>query len=250
MPPVPLISPERPTRTTRTVHDIIQDSGITGHEEGQLLSIVVDDVTIAEEADIIPLWLQRSEWLYSQSDLQHFFIDDQGTPREIEGGYIFAEWRLFISRNGENLKRLLEAMAAEYNPLTNYDLTEQSSEGEARDRHRVTPHGKVVNETKPYTTGINSTGDGAQTGKTRSETFYESNADSETSYDNTKSIPNNQGEAVTGFHTAAQHFLRRFGNIGVKGNAQLIEEEYSIRYRDTLSEFVRRFFDQYCYYVG
>lgn len=200
---------------------------------------------IVSNEEILDLWLQRGEWIYSQSDLQHYIIEG----RELEGGYIFAEWKTYVSRCGQNLQKLLAALDKEYNPLNNYDLTEQAADGEKRDSHSTTPTGTITVETTPFATGLNSTGDGAQTGKTTTETSYQ-NASTTTDYTNTKTIPDNEGQQVTGFHTASQHFLRRFGNIGVKGNAQLIAEEWDIRYREAVREFVDRFFAHYCYYVG
>lgn len=238
-----LAQPERPVRTTRKIHDILQDSGIAASDE--LLQITVDGVTIATNAEVLDLWLRRTEWLYSQSDLQHYMKD--GT--ELPGGYVFSEWQLFCARNGENLKRMLDALFSEYNPIDNYNMKESSSDGEKQDGQKVTPKGVIKVETTPFQTGINSVNDGAQTGKTTTETSY-TNASSDTTYDNTKTMENNDGDTLTGYHHVTEHFLKRSGNIGVTTSAQMIGQELELRVVDLLDEFVSRFFKLYCYYVG
>ena len=241
---IPLIMNLENTRSIRRIYDIINDTEIP--PDSALLAIVVDGETIATTADILPLWLRRQEWFYEQSKLQHY-VDIHGN--EIDGGYIYAEWGNFIARNGENLKRTIAAMTAEYNPIENYNMIESGSDGEKIDKDTTTPKGKIKVETTPYQTGINSTGAGAQTGKTTTETSYE-NAETETTHSNTLSIIDNDGETVSGFHSGTQHFFRRSGNVGTTQTQTMIENEILLRKHDILAEFVKRFFDTYCYFVG
>lgn len=235
---------EKPHRTAYRIYDIVTQ--FSGNDFPDL-RITVDGDTIATSEEVRVLWYKYTEWIYSQSDLQHFMIAD--TQQEIMGGYIFAEWQLFVQRNGVNLKRMLDALFAEYDPISNYDMIEQGADGEKQDAHRVTPSGKVTVTNTPYATGVNSSGDGAKLGKSVTETTYE-NSESETSYDNTMSIKNNHDQPETGYHHATQHYLKRSGNIGVTTSAQMIAGELELRVVDLLSDFVKRFFDQYCYYVG
>ena len=235
--------PEKPTRVTRRVYDILKDSGIASADNW--LEIKVDDETIATNSEVLDLWLQRSEWLYSQSLLQHYIRNDT----ELEGGYIFSEWQSWIERNGQNLKRMIDALYAEYDPISNYDMIEQGADGEKQDTHSVEPSGKVTVTNTPYSTGVNSTGDGAQLGKSVTETTYQ-NSKSETTYQNTMTIKNNQDQPESGYHHATQHYLKRSGNIGVTTSAQMIAGELELRVVDLLDDFVKRFFDKYCYYVG
>lgn len=236
-------------RISRRVYDIIKDAQLTDPED-TILQIVVDDELIAEHHEILNLWLMHSSWIYTQSDLQHFemLIDEETV--EIRGGYIIAEWQTFVARNGENLKRMLDALFADYDPISNYDMKESGSDGETEDVTHQTPKGKTHTDITPYATGINSTGNGAQQGKQMTETYFSDQAEAETSHDHNKSIPDNAGSSVSGFWKTRQHFFQRHGNIGVTTSAQMITQELELRVVEVVRDFVQRFFDQYCYYVG
>lgn len=244
--PAMMMQIEPPTADSYRIYDILAQFPST--QDMPSLHIVVDGETLADSATVYGLWLRRAEWRYLQSKLQHYY--DGTTQEEIQGGYIFAEWADFIARNGQNLKRAITAMTAEYNPIDNYNMVEQGATGVKQDKHRTKPHGKIKVENTPYQTGINSTGDGAQTGKTETITSYLDNADSETEYDNTMSIKNNDDETETGYHKGEQHYLKRSGNVGTTRTQTMIENEISVRKHDLIDEFVKRFFDKYCYYVG
>ena len=219
------------------------------HEKGITpdLEIDVNGETLADYNTVLGLWIKRQEWIYRQSKLQHAVIPETG--EELHGGFIFSEWLNYIARNGENLKRAIDAMNAEYNPIDNYNMVEQGADGTKQDAHRTTPHGEISVETTPFQTGINSVGDGAQTGKTTTTTSY-TNVDSETTYDNTMSIKNNDDLIETGFHKGVQHYLKRSGNVGTTQTQTMIENDILLRNHDIIAEFVKRFFDTYCYYVG
>lgn len=244
---IPAICPQIPNETTtqHRVYDILIDSGISHTDT--TLQIVVDGQTIADNATVLDLWILRQDWIYTQSKLHHY--QNAQTQEEIAGGYIFAEWGSFIARNGENLKRAIAALSAEYNPIDNYNMVEQGATGTKQDKHRTMPHGTITNTTRVYQTGINSTGDGAETGKTQTDTTY-TGADSETEYDNTLAIKNNDDVPETGYHRGEQHYLKRSGNIGTTQTQTMIENEILLRKHDLIAEFVKRFFDTYCYFVG
>ena len=235
----------KPTVDKYRVYDILMmyhEKGITPN-----LAIVVNETTLADYNTVLGLWVKRQDWIYCQSKLQHVVIPETG--EELHGGFIFSDWLNFIARNGENLKRMIDALYADYNPIENYNMREQSADGTKQDSHTTTPHGKITVETTPYATGINSTGDGAQMGKTTTTTSY-TDADSEITYDNTMSIKDNDDNSESGYHKGEQHYLKRSGNIGVTTSAQMITQELELRVVDLIADFVKRFFDQYCYYVG
>lgn len=244
---IPAICPimQDETTTQHRIYDILIDSGISHADT--TLQIVVDGDMIADNATILDLWILRQDWIYTQSKLHHY--QNAQTHDEIAGGYIFAEWGNFIARNGENLKRAIAAMNAEYNPIDNYNMIEQGATGTKQDAHRTTPHGTITNTTRMYKTGINSTGDGAESDKTQTDTTY-TGANSETTYDNTLSIKNNDDVPETGYHRGEQHYMKRSGNIGTTQTQTMIENEILLRKHDLIAEFVKRFFDTYCYFVG
>ena len=232
-----------PTRKTRRVIDILQDIGISSGDT--TLQIVVDNTTIADNAMVLDLWLKYGDFLYSQSIMQHFFIDESGTPREIDCGYIITEWVNFIDRNGENLSRMLTALFSDYNPIENYSMTESGADGDREDKTEISPTGTTTNT--QYGAGVNSTGDGAVMGK--NVTSYE-NAKSTTTPTNTQTMQFN-GDTYTGYYKAREHYFKRAGNIGVTTSAQMIGQEIELRkYCDLISDFVHTFIMQYCYFVG
>lgn len=231
---------------TYTIYDIIK----IGMRPS--LSIVIDSSTIADDSMILDLWLQHSTWFYSQLDLHHYVHHDEqtGTDTEIPGGWIYQEWDYYLERNKENLSRMLEALFADYDPLANYDMQESGSDGDAEDKTHNTPKGRTHTDITPYATGINSSGDGAKQGKQTSETYFTDNAEAELSHDHNKSITDNDGSSVSGFWKTHEHFFKRHGNIGVTTSSQMISGELELRIVDLIRDFVQRFFDQYCWYVG
>lgn len=216
------------------------------------LSISAEGDQIADDNLIRDLWMHYTSWIYPQLDLNHYIYTDtqSGDVTEIHGGYIYKEWQNFITLNGVNLMRMLDALYADYDPLSNYDMKESGSDGEAEDKTHNTPKGKTHTDITPYATGLNSTGNGAQQGIQKSETYFTDSAEAELSHDHTMSIPDNDGGSVSGLWKTHRHFFQRHGNIGVTTSAQLITQELDLRVKDLISEFVQRFIDQTCYYVG
>lgn len=237
IPPI-MTPPEPPTSDDYRVFDILQESGIA--DTDNILQITVDGEEIVDYTTVYNLWTKRQDYVYSQSKLNHFYLRGE----EIDGGYIFADWSDFIARNGENLVRMLAALYSTYNPISNYDMIEKSVDGETLDEIETTPSGKTI--TKSYAAGLNSSGDGALTGK--NETSFE-NAKSTTSPKNTKSVTLDS-ETLANVHKATQHILTRSGNIGVTTSAQMITQEIELRVVDLIDDFVKRFFDKYTRYVG
>lgn len=232
-----------PTRKTRRLIDILQDMGISSGDT--TLTIVVADTEIADNAMVLDLWLKYGDFLYTQSIMQHYFIEESGIPREIECGYIIAEWQAFIDRNGDNLLRMINALFSDYNPIENYSMTESGADGDREDKTEISPSGTTTNT--QYGAGVNSTGDGAVMGK--NVTSYE-NAKSTTTPSNTQSM-SFDGGTYSGFFKAREHYFKRNGNIGTVTNADMITQELSMRkYCDLVSDFVHTFIMQYCYFVG
>lgn len=239
IPPI-MTPPEPPTTDDYRVFDIIAEYQ---RRKGQLPPLDIKDSennTIADTADIFPLWIKYGDFIYSQSKLVVSVVENE----PLGGGYIFAEWENFCARNADNLKRMIDALFSTYNPISNYDMIEKSVDGETLDEIETTPSGKTI--TKSYAAGLNSSGDGALTGK--NETSFE-NAKSTTSPKNTKSVTLDS-ETLANVHKATQHILTRSGNIGVTTSAQMITQEIELRVVDLIDDFVKRFFDKYTRYVG
>lgn len=235
--------PETPTRTARKLYDILVDIGISGSDT--TLQIQVNNEILATNAMVLGLWLQYGEYIYSQSNLQHYYKEEAGQTVEVIGGCIVQEWADFITRNGYNLKRLADAFKMEYNPVENYAMLEQGADGEKEDKTTNTPHGTISNT--QYTAGVKTTGDGAISGK--NETTY-TNAKTETTHDSTQSMTFD-GDTLSGYFKTHEHYFKRSGNIGVSTAADMLTGEQILRqYNDIIARFVKDFINQYCYFVG
>lgn len=239
---------QKPNRKTYRLFDILQsmnDYWGTG-DPPLTLGITVDDSPLATHGMIYTLWCKYTDFLYSQSDLRHFTAPNGDI---VDGGYIVTEWELFVQRNGENLKRMIDALFAEYNPISNYDMVEIRGQGEKQDKITTTPHGTITNTTQTKKSGLASSGTGENSDYITSDTSY-TNADTENEYANTQSF-DFDGETKTGYHKTLENYLKRSGNIGVTQNSQMIQSEITLRqYTDLIADFVKRFMREYCYYVG
>lgn len=235
---------QKPIRTARRLYDIMQDLDLYTDNTDTRLQITVDGETIATHLQIANLWLRYSGFIYTQSDLVHYM----GASGEVRGGYVLSDWAEYNARNAENLKRMIDALYAEYNPIDNYNMIEESVAGDKQDSHKTTPHGTVTSKTTATGAGIDTVGDGSVSGTTSNTTSYQ-NADSETSYDNTKSMVFD-GTTKTGYHKTNEHYTKRSGNIGVTTSAQMIEQELTMRTIDLLARYVADFMHKYLYYVG
>ena len=143
------------------------------------------------------------------------------------------------------LYRAWAALQAEYDPISNYDMTETGADGRKLDSDTVTPTGGT--KTKTYRAGLNSTGDGVQADFV--EVTPKDGAQTQTTHGNTKTA-DFDGTTHSGSYEAKEHFIKRSGNIGVTTAAQMIQGELDIRARDLLREWVKEFIDRYCYMVG
>lgn len=168
-------------------------------------------------------------------------------------GHFIALWTHYKNTTGAQLARLYEAITADYDPISNYDLTEQAADGRKLDKSKdtTTPYGGTQTTTKTYRAGLNSTGDGADADfvDQNSTPLTGAKTETEAQHDNTLSM-SIDGTTHTGYHDATEHFLRRYGNVGVTTNAQMITGEIELRKYNLLQQYVRTFFDTYAFCVG
>lgn len=157
------------------------------------------------------------------------------------------------SRYRDNTKaqlyRAYQALLQEYNPLSNYDMTETGADGKKLSTETNTPHGGTETVTTTNVNGLASTGDGVRSDQVTVQNKPLTGADTQKSYANDKSI-DFDGTTHTGYHEGTEHFLKRSGNVGVTSNVQLLNEELEVRKRDLLREWVKEFIDRYCYTTG
>lgn len=189
-------------------------------------------------------------------------------------------WGIWSHYNDEHLEDFLRLYAATYgtyDPLSNYDMMEQTLDGRRLDdlTETTTPTGKTTTETTisgkltdtttQYKTGLgsggtetktdkfvteNQSGTGADTRKTTTDLSYTSGTKTErkTTHTNTQTGDFN-GSTYTGYHEVMEHRTMKKGNIGVQSAQDLIQKEYDIRKYNILVEYIKQFFQLYGYYT-
>ena len=83
---------------------------------------------------------------------------------------------------------------------------------------------------------------------TTSFTGYKTDTETTSANDQTITLPD--GTTGTGYDIGSEHYLRRYGNIGVQTAADIVGGELELRTHDLAIEWLKRFRDQYFVYVG
>lgn len=182
--------------------------------------------------------------------------------------YYKETWENFLARNNHNIWRQYDALGKEYNPINNYDLTEQAADGSriAKNTTTATPSGTM--QVTSAHTGTDTTTDkkygfdsaaaipadvsdfshGETITDTTSFTGYKTVTD--TVSENNQSMQLPDGTTGSGYDNASEHYLRRFGNIGVQTAADIIGGELAVRVHDLAAEWLMRFCNDYFVFVG
>ena len=205
------------------------------------------------------------------ADFNCLCYDQTGTTDDYV--LFYARWTSYLYMHGKDLQRIYAAAYASYNPIENYNMVEQGTDGRKEDKttDETTPSGKTKTETSHtgsetvtdtlYKSGLDSTGDGVQTDKSTSQRDPSLLKDTtEISYTTAKTTvektPSNtmtgtfDGQTVGSYHEVTEHNLKRAGNIGSMSTQTMITQEWEIRSRQLLLEFLQQFIDTFCMYVG
>lgn len=189
--------------------------------------------------------------------------------------YYVTCWTSFVHLYGGDLERAYDALYADYDPISNYDMTETGTDGEQLDdkTDTVTPsgkttntsetHGKLASEQKTYVAGYDSTGDtGAFSDRVLTETgpasgntykvvtdteYTDAKTETKHTADNTMT---SQTLPAAGYNRLTDHHLSRRGNIGVTTSQQMIQSEIELRKSELLADFVHRFIRRHCAIMG
>ena len=156
-------------------------------------------------------------------------------------------WRWYIVTRLEDIQRLYDALYSQYNPISNYDMTETEHKGTKVDEATttVTPSGKSTVTETASKTGFNSS-TFEDTDKAVSETEYEDyNTETVTQLDNTLT----NTELDDSYHALDDRKLTRSGNIGVTTSQQMIESEWALRSRVLLYSIIDDFIRTWTYAV-
>ena len=177
----------------------------------------------------------------------------------------FLSW---LQRNNDNIARQIETLAMSYDPIANYDMTERAADGTkvAKETTTATPSGTM--SVASVHSGTDTTTDnrygfdsahgspadqstmqhGETVTDTTSFTGYKTETETESAHDRSVTTPD--GSTLSGLDSGSEHYLRRYGNIGLTTSAQLASGELELRVHDIAIEWLKRFADEYLIYVG
>lgn len=138
----------------------------------------------------------------------------------------------WFTQNKDNFARILAAISAEYNPIENYDRTE--------DRTLKTANTSESSATSTGTTSSNSEST-SQRAADNSETFR--NTDKQIG-NATSGGTNTSGSNGKSNEDVTEH-LRVHGNIGVTTNQQMVQAELDLRRYNIYEDICNRFVDKF-----
>ena len=171
------------------------------------------------------------------------------TPSTAHFITLYSDYRANVKAQ---LYREWQALNANYDPVSNYDMTESSHDGRKLSKETVTatPTGGTQTEINRF--GIDSGADGAPYDKTTVTPLEGTKTETEKEYTSDKTITDNDGNTLSGYHEANDHYLKRKGNIGTTLASDMVSAEAELRekYNDLLLRYVKGFIDRYCFYVG
>lgn len=199
--------------------------------------------TFASSADVLSLMIENwEEWVWAAPSK-----DQMNTVQ-----YFVNVWKRYVQFTIENLAREMDAMYSSYDPISNYDLNEQEATGHRIDNttNTTTPNGTATTTTAVDIYGYDSS-NGANSDVSTTDTSYSAgfHIDNENKPGNTKTMEF-AGDTHSNYHDAEERFMKRSGNIGVTTSQQMIQSEIDLRKQDLIYEYIKRFIDRYCFYVG
>ena len=223
-------------------------------------------VTLSDSSTVT---LLSSDDLYRELSMRYgcyYFYQPSFLPLNVS--YLRDTFLSWLDRNNDNIARQIETLALTYDPIANYDMTEQAADGSkvSKETTTVTPTGTM--QVASAHTGTDTTTDkrygfdssaavpadtsdlqhGETVTDTTSFTNYKTTSETESSHD--RSITTPDGSTLSGLDSGTEHYLRRYGNIGVTTSAQLATGELELRVHDIAIEWLERFADEYLIYVG
>lgn len=161
-----------------------------------------------------------------------------------------AVWVHYRNTTLQQLHRAWEGIMAEYDPVSNYDMLEQSSDGRklSKETDTTTPTGGTKTTVSRF--GVDSGASGEPYDVTETTPLSGAKTETERSFAGDKTITDNSGNTLSGYHEAQDHFLKRSGNIGVKTAAEMLLTELDLRKVNLLQEYIHTFFSRHGFAVG
>ena len=212
----------------------------------QIRAMPVDDITrIFTVADVF-----TSSDVINEIDFNYSGWEITVNPgHTADVGFFIDVWTHYKSTTEYQLKRIYDSLHLYYDPITNYELWEESADGRklSKETDTTTPTGGV--QSTSYRYGIDTPADGAPSDRMHS--VPDTGAKTET----TREYQNNQTlifDEIThaGYHDANEHFLKRRGNIGVQTPADMLLREKDVRKINLLKTWIHEFFSTYGFCIG
>lgn len=161
---------------------------------------------------------------------------------------VYSEYREAVK---QNMYKAWKALTADYDPVSNYDMTEQEHDGKKLSTvtDTMTPSGGTETTVNRY--GIDSGAAGEPYDKQTVQPLTGTKTENKREFTSDKTIPDNDGNTLTGYHDANDRYLQRKGNIGVTLASDMVTAEVRLRMQnDLLQMYVKEFIDRYCFTTG
>lgn len=163
---------------------------------------------------------------------------------------LYNSWILYKSLTITDLIRAYDAFYAEYNPIDNYDGTEEITHLEKHGTVSKTSGGSSTEtSTANNITTVNSVAPFDSSDMTNNDKSVNSE-NSENVISNDNSETTEYEETTLGTETAhdiTKDTIRKHGNIGVTMTQQMIREEIELRFKPVIIEYLTRFVYEYGY---
>ena len=156
--------------------------------------------------------------------------------RAIYKDFGIAEMQLNFSEFAESWKKVFKALALDYKPLENYNMTETYNDYYIKDKNTVKHAGADTS-----TNYITSFDDAAFRNDTQTENNF---SDVITEYSNTQTDENNISSNE--IHKTKNE---KSGNLGVTTSQQMLQSEIDIRLKNYVKMFVKAFINEIAYYI-
>lgn len=156
-------------------------------------------------------------------------------------------WRQYILTRQEDIQRLYDAWYADYNPISNYDMSEEEHKGNKLDKSTTTatPTGSTSTTDTIKRAGFNAALPQVTDETTSEITYNNYSQTTESTFDRTLS----SDDLGAGYHALDDRMLTRSGNIGVTTTQQMMEQEWAVRSRVLLYSVIENFVSEWCYCV-
>ena len=156
--------------------------------------------------------------------------------RTIYKDFGISEMQENFAEFADSWKKVFKALAIDYKPLENYNMSENYNDYYIKDKNTVKHNG--ADTSTNYITSFDDT-------NFRNDTQTENNfSDVITEYSNTQTDENNI--ASNEIHKTKNE---KFGNLGVTTSQQMLQSEIDIRLKNYVKMFVKTFVNEIAYYI-